>query len=299
MRCCWAILPLPKLNFMAKSDRDFVVACYDGQVEAVALMLKSGQFDGNTSTSGQSALCAAAGVGAAGRAGRGEIKVRLIRLLVPRGAKSEQIQLAFCRGGSTTVPSRASWTHGLHQSMGYGLPYIGGLRNGSAVVATELLDQGADVDALFGMSHRSSGEDPRYPTTVIDPAGVRRRTSDDQTSRRTRGQATMLEYDSRWIAARRLVAGNAHRVTADAGRILRQYYSVVVHLNKEQGRRARARTQRLSAIDPWCRPSPYVMMPWGCVGAQRRACGLTFSRLERLAQRKVKGRLHSWPQTHP
>ena len=60
MRCCWSVLPLPKLNFMAKSDRDFVVACYDGQVEAVTLMLKSGQFDGNTSTSGQSALCAAA-----------------------------------------------------------------------------------------------------------------------------------------------------------------------------------------------------------------------------------------------
>ena len=60
MRCCWSVLPLPKLNFMAKSDRDFVVACYDGQVEAVTLMLKSNQFDGNTSTSGQSALCAAA-----------------------------------------------------------------------------------------------------------------------------------------------------------------------------------------------------------------------------------------------
>ena len=60
MRCCWSVLPLPKLNFMAKSDRDFVVACYDGQLEAVSLMLKSNQFDGNTSTSGQSALCAAA-----------------------------------------------------------------------------------------------------------------------------------------------------------------------------------------------------------------------------------------------
>ena len=60
MRCCWSVLPLPKLNFMAKSDRDFVVACYDGNVDAVTFMLKSGQFDGNTSTSGQSALCAAA-----------------------------------------------------------------------------------------------------------------------------------------------------------------------------------------------------------------------------------------------
>ena len=60
MRCCWGVLPLPKLNFMAKSDRDFVVACYDGNVDAVTFMLKSGRFDGNTSTSGQSALCAAA-----------------------------------------------------------------------------------------------------------------------------------------------------------------------------------------------------------------------------------------------
>ena len=31
MRCCWSVLPLPKLNFMAKSDRDFVVACYGTQ----------------------------------------------------------------------------------------------------------------------------------------------------------------------------------------------------------------------------------------------------------------------------
>ena len=41
MRCCWNV-PMPiKLNFMAKSDRDFVVACYDGNVDAVTFMLKS------------------------------------------------------------------------------------------------------------------------------------------------------------------------------------------------------------------------------------------------------------------
>ena len=125
MRCCWSVLPLPKLNFMAKSDRDFVVACYDGNVDAVAFMLKSGRFDGNTSTSGQSALCAAAAGVRGGRPQSDEIKVRLIRLLCAHGAD----------------PNRFNWRKWspLHYA----------ILNGSAVVATELLDQGADVDALF------------------------------------------------------------------------------------------------------------------------------------------------------
>ena len=95
MRCCWSVLPLPKLNFMAKSDRDFVVACYDGQVEAVTLMLKSGQFDGNTSTSGQSALCAAAAGVRGGRPQSDEIKVRLIRLLCAHGADPNRFNWRF------------------------------------------------------------------------------------------------------------------------------------------------------------------------------------------------------------
>ena len=138
-------LPMPKLNFMAKSDRDFVVACYDGNVDAVTFMLKSGQFDGNTSTSGQSALCAAAAGVRGGRPQSDEIKVRLIRLLCAHGAD----------------PNRFNWRKWspLHYA----------ILNGSAVVATELLDQGADVDALFDGATPLvlvACEDPRYPTTV-------------------------------------------------------------------------------------------------------------------------------------
>ena len=95
MRCCWSVLPLPKLNFMAKSDRDFVVACYDGNVDAVTFMLKSNQFDGNTSTSGQSALCAAAAGVRGGRPQSDEIKVRLIRLLCAHGADPNRFNWRF------------------------------------------------------------------------------------------------------------------------------------------------------------------------------------------------------------
>ena len=112
MRCCWSVLPLPKLNFMAKSDRDFVVACYDGQVEAVTLMLKSGQFDGNTSTSGQSALCAAAAGVRGGRPQSDEIKVRLVRLLCAHGADPNRFNWRKWSRLDTPSPNGLPSTHG-------------------------------------------------------------------------------------------------------------------------------------------------------------------------------------------
>ena len=95
MRCCWNVLPRPKLNFTTKSDRDFVVACYDGNVDAVAFMLKSGRFDGNTSTSGQSALCAAAAGVRGGRPQSDSIKIDLIRLLCAHGADPNRFNWRF------------------------------------------------------------------------------------------------------------------------------------------------------------------------------------------------------------
>ena len=124
MRCCWSVLPLPKLNFMAKSDRDFVVACYDGQVEAVTLMLKSGQFDGNTSTSGQSALCAAAAGVRGGRPQSDEIKVRLIRLLCAHGADPNRFNWRFAVSeAQRCLRADGVETHEIHTSGENGLPY--------------------------------------------------------------------------------------------------------------------------------------------------------------------------------
>ena len=115
-------------------------------------MLKSGQFDGNTLL-GQSALCAAAAGVRGGRPQNDEIKVRLIRLLCAHGAN----------------PNRFNWRKWS--------PLHCAILNGSSVVATELLDQGADVDALFDGATPLvlvACEDPRYPTTVSDggPAAV-------------------------------------------------------------------------------------------------------------------------------
>ena len=227
MRCCWSVLPLPKLNFMAKSDRDFVVACYDGQVEAVTLMLKSGQFDGNTSTSGQSALCAAAAGVRGGRPQSDEIKVRLIRLLCAHGAD----------------PNRFNWRKWspLHYA----------ILNGSSVVATELLDQGADVDALFDGATPLvlvACEDPRYPTTVSNggPAVVvahQRSSALTDAAKRTL-MRLLLDRGASPLAIR-----NAHRVTDDARTILRQYYSIVVHLNAFGTTSSCPNPARLSAID--------------------------------------------------
>ena len=124
MRCCFNVLPMPKLNFMAKSDRDFVVACYDGNVDAVTFMLKSGQFDGNTSTSGQSALCAAAAGVRGGRPQSDEIKVRLIRLLCAHGADPNRFNWRFAVSeAQRCLRADGVETHEIHTSGENGLPY--------------------------------------------------------------------------------------------------------------------------------------------------------------------------------
>ena len=227
MRCCWNVLPRPKLNFTTKSDRDFVVACYDGNVDAVTFMLKSGRFDGNTSTSGQSALCAAAAGVRGGRPQSDDIKVELIRLLCAHGAD----------------PNRFNWRKWspLHYA----------ILNGSSVVAAELLDQGADVDALFDGATPLvliACEDPRYPTTTVSggPAVVvahQRSSSLTPAAKRTL-MRLLLDRGASPLAIR-----NAHRVTDDARTILRQYYAIVVHLNAFGTATSCSNPARLSAID--------------------------------------------------
>ena len=237
MRCCWNVLPRPKLNFTTKSDRDFVVACYDGNVDAVAFMLKSGRFDGNTSTSGQSALCAAAAGVRGGRPQSDSIKIDLIRLLCAHGAD----------------PNRFNWRKWspLHYA----------ILNGSAVVASELLDQGADVDALFDGATPLvlvACEDPRYPTPVSS-SSVDDRPYGGVAVRLFMAEQTHTPLTP--VARRKLMRllldrgasphaiRNAHRVTADARAILRQYYSIVVHLNAFGTARTCPNPARLSAID--------------------------------------------------
>ena len=123
--------------------------------------------------------------------------------------------------------------------------------NGSAVVATELLDQGADVDALFDGATPLvlvSCEDPRYPTTVSNggPAIVvahQRSSALTPASKRTL-MRLLLDRGASPLAIR-----NAHRVTDDARIILRQYYAIVVHLNAFGTASSCPNPARLSAID--------------------------------------------------
>ena len=122
--------------------------------------------------------------------------------------------------------------------------------NGSAVVATELLDQGAEVDALFdGASPLVlvACEDPRYPTTVsTGPAVVvahQRSSSLTPAAKRTL-MRLLLDRGASPLAIR-----NTHRVTADARTILRHYYSIVVHLNAFGTASSCPNPARLSAID--------------------------------------------------
>ena len=230
-------MPRPKLNFTTKSDRDFVVACYDGNVDAVTLMLKSGRIDGNTSTSGQSALCAAAAGVRGGRPQSDAIKVDLIRLLCAHGAD----------------PNRFNWRKWspLHYA----------ILNGSAVVATELLDQGADVDALFDAATPLvlvACEDPRYPTPVSS-SSVDDRPYGGVAVRLSMAEQTHTPLTP--VARRKLMRllldrgasphaiRNAHRVTDDARTILRQYYAIVVHLNAFGTASSCPNPARLSAID--------------------------------------------------
>ena len=123
--------------------------------------------------------------------------------------------------------------------------------NGSAVVATELLDQGADVDALFDGATPLvlvACEDPRYPTTVSNggPAVVvahQRSSALTDAAKRTL-MRLLLDRGASPLAIR-----NAHRVTDDARTILRQYYAIVVHLNAFGTASSCPSPPRLSAID--------------------------------------------------
>ena len=121
--------------------------------------------------------------------------------------------------------------------------------NGSAVVATELLDQGADVDALFDGATPLvlvACEDPRYPTTVASgPAVVAHQRSSALTPLAKRAlMRLLLDRGASPLAIR-----NAHRVTDDARIILRQYYAIVVHLNAFGTACSCPNPARLSAID--------------------------------------------------
>ena len=178
----------------SRSDRDFVVACYDGNVDAVTLMLKHGSFDSNTSTSGQSALCAAAAGVNGGRPQSDATKVRLIRLLCTHGAD----------------PNKFSWRRWspLHYA----------ILNGSSVVATELLDQGADVEALFNGCtplRLLACDDPRYPSRrALTPAAKRIL------------MRLLIDRGANPLAIRR-----PYCITDDARQILHRYYAIVVHLH--------------------------------------------------------------------
>jgi len=122
--------------------------------------------------------------------------------------------------------------------------------NGSAVVATELLDQGADVDALFdGASPLVlvACEDPRYPTTVSSgPAVVVAHQSSSSLTPGAKRTLMRLLLDR---GASPLAIRNAHRVTDDARTILRQYYAIAVHLNAFGTASSCPNPARLSAID--------------------------------------------------
>ena len=90
--------------------------------------------------------------------------------------------------------------------------------NGSAVVATELLDQGADVDALFDGATPLvlvACDAPRYPMTVASgPAVVAHQRSSSLTPAAKRTlMRLLLDRGASPLAIR-----NAHRVT-DAARV--------------------------------------------------------------------------------
>ena len=133
--------------------------------------------------------------------------------------------------------------------------------NGSAVVATELLDQGAHVDALFDNATPLvlvACEDPRYPTPVSS-SSVDDRPYGGVAVRLFMAEQTHTPLTP--VARRKLMRllldrgasphaiRNAHRVTDDARTILRQYYAIVVHLNAFGTASSCPNPARLSAID--------------------------------------------------